>query len=141
MPTQITNVLQDLACILGPCLGLDPLDISAQSLRVAGDMALLCANLDPIWAKRMLGYWCSDEMLTYLTIQHVPAAFHDVEAAANQEHDASGRALYNADPPSVHPWMRTTPMLSVDPQPLASYPVVSGDGPPTLGSPQVVVGG
>eukprot|EP00978_Attheya_sp_CCMP212_P045688 scaffold356317_cov67-Attheya_sp.AAC.1 len=38
------------ATILGPGLGLDPLDISAQSLRAAGAMALLYANVDPIRA-------------------------------------------------------------------------------------------
>lgn len=118
-PTQITNALRASACILGPSLGLDPLDISARSLRAAGAMALLCAGVDPIRAQ-MLGRWRSDEMLTYLTMQaapmsaglsarmlvggdyafvpghDVPAAFLDIEAAANQERDDIGRVLQEA---------------------------------------------
>eukprot|EP00978_Attheya_sp_CCMP212_P017042 scaffold45215_cov55-Attheya_sp.AAC.1 len=70
-PTQITNALRASASILGPSLGLDPLDISARSLRAAGAMALLCSGVDPIRAK-MLGRWRSDEMLTYLTMQAAP---------------------------------------------------------------------
>jgi hypothetical protein len=82
-------------------------------------MALLCAGVDPIRAQ-MLGRWRSDEMLTYLTMQaapmsaglsarmlvggdyafvpghDVPAAFLDIEAAANQERDDIGRVLQEA---------------------------------------------
>jgi hypothetical protein len=111
--------LRASATILGPSLGLDPLDISARSLRAAGAMALLCANVDPIRAK-MLGRWRSDEMLTYLTMQaapmiaglsarmlvggnysfipgqDVPAAFNAVEAAANQERADLHRVLNDA---------------------------------------------
>jgi hypothetical protein len=118
-PHQITVALRASATILGPSLGLDPLDISARSLRAAGAMALLCANVDPIRAK-MLGRWRSDEMLTYLTMQaapmiaglsarmlvggnysfipgqDVPAAFNAVEAAANQERADLHRVLNDA---------------------------------------------
>eukprot|EP00978_Attheya_sp_CCMP212_P005026 scaffold11112_cov28-Attheya_sp.AAC.1 len=39
-PTQITAALRVSATVLGPGLGLDPLDISARSLQAAGAMAL-----------------------------------------------------------------------------------------------------
>jgi hypothetical protein len=118
-PTNITQALRLSAQALGPQLGIQPMDISARSLRASGAMAMLCANVDPIRAK-MLGRWRSDEMLTYLTMQaspmiaglstrmlaggdyqivpgqDVPAAFNVVAADAVNEQAAVGNLLHQA---------------------------------------------
>jgi hypothetical protein len=57
--------------IIGPSVGFLPSDISARSLRAAGAMALLCAQVDSD-VIRQLGRWRSDEMLRYLHVQAEP---------------------------------------------------------------------
>jgi hypothetical protein len=52
-------------------LGIDPLRVSARSLRAGGAMALLCAHVDPDII-RLVGRWRSDEMLRYLHLQAYP---------------------------------------------------------------------
>jgi hypothetical protein len=52
-------------------LGIDPLRISARSLRAGGVMALLCARVDPDII-RLVGRWRLDEMLRYLHLQAYP---------------------------------------------------------------------
>ncbi len=68
---DITTTLCASVTALGPGLGFVAADISARSLRSAGAMALLCANvnMDTI---RLVGCWCSDEMLRYLHMQAQP---------------------------------------------------------------------
>jgi hypothetical protein len=69
--SDITSTLRSSVAAIGPALGFAPADISARSLRAAGAMALLCANVDPNTI-RMLGRWRSDEMLRYLHLQAQP---------------------------------------------------------------------
>jgi hypothetical protein len=69
--SDITSTLRSAVVAIGPALGFAPTDISARSLRAAGAMALLCANVDPNTI-RMLGRWRSDEMLRYLHLQAQP---------------------------------------------------------------------
>ena len=52
-------------------LGIDPLRVSARSLRAGGAMALLCARVDTNII-RLVGRWRSDEMLRYLHLQAYP---------------------------------------------------------------------
>ena len=70
-PTMITTALRTSTTALGPTLGFLPSDISARSLRAAGAMALLCAQVDTD-VIRLLGRWRSDEMLRYLHVQAEP---------------------------------------------------------------------
>ena len=51
-----------------------PADVSARSLRAAGAMALLCADVDSDRI-RLLGRWQSDQMFRYLHVQAGHAAF------------------------------------------------------------------
>jgi hypothetical protein len=69
--SDITSTLRSSVAAIGPTLGFAPADVSARSLRAAGAMALLCANVDPNTI-RMLGRWRSDEMLRYLHLQAQP---------------------------------------------------------------------
>ena len=70
-PADITQSLRLAVTLLGPAYGFLPSDISARSLRSAGAMALLCANVDPNRIQ-LLGRWRSDEMLRYLHVQAEP---------------------------------------------------------------------
>jgi hypothetical protein len=74
-PAEITNLLRSAVHILGPAHGFLPKHISARSLRAAGAMALLCANVDADRI-RLLGRWRSDEMLRYLHVQAEPVMRH-----------------------------------------------------------------
>ncbi len=56
---------------IGTSWGLHPLDVSVQSLRSSGTMALLCAEVDPDII-HLIGHWWSDEMLHYLNVQAFP---------------------------------------------------------------------
>jgi hypothetical protein len=70
-PSDLTTLLRASVQILGPAHGFRPVDVSARSLRAAGAMALLCANVDSDRI-RLLGRWRSDEMLRYLHVQAEP---------------------------------------------------------------------
>ena len=70
-PAVLTDLLRTSVAILGPLYGFVPSDISARSLRAAGAMALLCANVDTDRI-RLIGRWRSDEMLRYLHVQAEP---------------------------------------------------------------------
>ena len=70
-PADITLVLRNAVAILGHSVGFNKEDISARSLRAAGAMALLCANVDSDKIK-LVGRWRSDEMLRYLHVQAAP---------------------------------------------------------------------
>jgi hypothetical protein len=75
-PTQITTALRSGVLLFDPAeLGFLPADISARSLRAAGAMALLCANVDTDII-RLIGRWRSDEMLRYLHVQAEPIMRH-----------------------------------------------------------------
>jgi hypothetical protein len=67
----LTQHLRWAATAIGAASGITAADISVRSLRSAGAMALLCANVDPDRI-RLLGRWRSDEMLRYLTVQAFP---------------------------------------------------------------------
>jgi hypothetical protein len=67
--SDITSTLRSSVAALGTAS--EPADVSARSLRAAGAMALLCANVNPNTI-RMLGRWRSDEMLQYLHLQAQP---------------------------------------------------------------------
>jgi hypothetical protein len=69
--SNLTSTIRSSVTAIGPALGFAPTDVSARSLRAAGAMALLCANVDPNTI-RMLGQWRSDEMLRYLHLQAQP---------------------------------------------------------------------
>lgn len=68
---DVTDLLRRATAILGPSLGLSPLDIDARSLRASGAMSLLCADVDADKIK-LLGRWRSDTMLRYLHVQAIP---------------------------------------------------------------------
>lgn len=68
---DVTTALQQAVTFLGPTLGFVANDVSARSLRAAGAMALLCANVDTDLI-RLVGRWRSDEMLRYLHVQAEP---------------------------------------------------------------------
>jgi hypothetical protein len=70
-PADITAALRISTAVIGPTVGFLPTDISARSLRAAGAMALLCAQVDSD-VIRLLGRWRSDEMLRYLHVQAEP---------------------------------------------------------------------
>ena len=64
---------------MGPSIGFTKEDISARSLRAAGAMALLCANVDHDRIK-LVGRWRSDAMLRYLHVQAQPVMKHFAKA-------------------------------------------------------------
>lgn len=75
-PADITTALRQAVSVLGPHqLGFHARDVSARSLRAAGAMALLCAQVDTDYI-RLLGRWRSDEMLRYLHVQAAPVMRH-----------------------------------------------------------------
>ena len=74
-PTDITLMLRNAIAIMGHAVGFNKADVSARSLRAAGAMALLCANIDHDRIK-LVGRWRSDEMLRYLHVQAAPVMRH-----------------------------------------------------------------
>ena len=94
-PTDITDVLRQTTMLLGPKHGFVPKDISARSLRAAGAMALLCAQVDTDII-RLLGRWRSDEMLRYLHVQAEPVMRH---FARKMVHHGSFQLLPNREVP------------------------------------------
>jgi hypothetical protein len=68
---HITTALRLAVTYLGPVLGFLASDVSARSLRAAGAMSLLCAQVDTD-VIRLIGRWRSDEMLRYLHVQAAP---------------------------------------------------------------------
>ena len=78
-PADITLLLRNAVAVLGPSVGFNKEDISARSLRAAGAMALLCANIDHDRIK-LVGRWRSDEMLRYLHVQAAPVMKHFAKA-------------------------------------------------------------
>jgi len=70
-PADITSLLRLSVAVLGPTFGFRPDDVSARSLRAAGAMALLCADVDSDRI-RLLGRWQSDQMFRYLHVQAEP---------------------------------------------------------------------
>ena len=72
LPKHITTHLRRAVTFLGPSnLGFTEKDVEARSLRAAGAMALLCAQVDSDKI-RLLGRWHSDEMFRYLHVQAQP---------------------------------------------------------------------
>jgi hypothetical protein len=69
--STLTTELHLAVTAKGAAVGLTPSDISIQSLRASGAMALLCAQVDPDRI-RLLGGWRSDEMLRYFHVQAYP---------------------------------------------------------------------
>jgi hypothetical protein len=67
--TLLTETLRAAVLKLG--LPLNPMDISARSLRPGGATALFCANVDPVHIQ-LHGRWRSDEYLRYLHLQAIP---------------------------------------------------------------------
>jgi hypothetical protein len=70
-PSDITALLRLSVTILGPQYGFLPENVSARSLRAAGAMALLCADVDTDRI-RLLGRWQTDQMFRYLHVQAEP---------------------------------------------------------------------
>lgn len=70
-PADITSLLRLSVAVLGHAYGFRPNDVSARSLRAAGAMALLCADVDSDRI-RLLGRWQSDQMFRYLHVQAEP---------------------------------------------------------------------
>jgi hypothetical protein len=70
-PSDLTDLLRLSVTVLGPKYGFRPQDVSARSLRSAGAMALLCADVDSDRI-RLLGRWQSDQMFRYLHVQAEP---------------------------------------------------------------------
>ena len=69
--SMVTATMRCHATILRPQTGIDPLALSARSLRAGGAMALLQGKCDPITIK-LLARWHSDAMMRYLHQQSVP---------------------------------------------------------------------
>ncbi len=74
-PADITALLRASVTLLGPQYGFLPDNVSARSLRAAGAMALLCADVDTDRI-RLLGRWQSDQMFRYLHVQAEPVMRH-----------------------------------------------------------------
>ena len=70
-PADLTAILRLSVTALGAQFGFRPSDVSARSLRAAGAMALLCADVDADRI-RLLGRWQSDQMFRYLHVQAEP---------------------------------------------------------------------
>jgi hypothetical protein len=68
---DITDAIRAASRITSDELGIRPEDISVQSLRAGGAMALLCAQVDSDLIK-LLGRWQSDTMMRYLHVQARP---------------------------------------------------------------------
>lgn len=70
-PTHITETIRLAVQYLGPAIDFFLNDVTARCLRVSGANALLCAGVDTD-VIRLIGRWCSDEMLRYLHTQVGP---------------------------------------------------------------------
>ena len=70
-PALISTTLKNAVRYLGADLGFLPSDVSARSLRAAGAMALLVAEVDPDIIK-ILGRWRSEKMFCYLHLSADP---------------------------------------------------------------------
>ena len=70
-PADLTALLRLSVTVLGAQYGFLPSDVSARSLRAAGAMALLCAEVDSDRI-RLLGRWQTDQMFRYLHVQAEP---------------------------------------------------------------------
>ena len=70
-PSNITDTLGKAVKFLGADLGFLPSEVSARSLRAAGAMALLAAEVDPDII-HILGRWRSDKMFRYLHLTAEP---------------------------------------------------------------------
>ena len=68
---DITATLKLAVRLLGPACGFQAADVTARSLRAAGAMALLCADVDTNII-HLIGRWQSDAMLRYLHVQAKP---------------------------------------------------------------------
>jgi hypothetical protein len=69
--SNLTLHLRHTVTAMGASYGITATEISIQSLRSSGAMALLCAKVDTDLI-RLLGRWRSDEMLRYLHVQTFP---------------------------------------------------------------------
>ena len=69
--TMISKTLKTAIGFYGPNLGFKAKDVSARSLRTSGAMELLWSGLD-INIIKLIGRWCSNEMLRYLHVQEGP---------------------------------------------------------------------
>ena len=67
-PRHITNALRHSANYSSKLTGINPMLLSARSLRPGGATALLCAGVDSD-SIQLLGRWMSDAMFRYLRIQ------------------------------------------------------------------------
>ena len=65
---MIYNTLKNAVKLCVPNLGFEAKDVSAQYLRTAVAMLLLCASVDS-GITNLIGRWCSDYTLLYLNIQ------------------------------------------------------------------------
>ena len=63
--TKVTKHIRQAATVLFDDTGIDPLELTAQSLRARSAMALLCAHCDTDQIK-LLGRWHLDAMMRYL---------------------------------------------------------------------------
>ena len=70
-PLHITSTLRNAVSFIGADLGFLPSEVSARSLRAAGAMALLVADVDTDIIQ-ILGRWRSDEMFRYLHLTAEP---------------------------------------------------------------------
>ena len=70
-PTIISKTLKTIITSCGLNLGFEAKDVSALSLRAAGDIVLFCAGVDSNIIK-LIGRWHSNEMLIYLHMQAEP---------------------------------------------------------------------
>jgi hypothetical protein len=68
---DVTEVLRHVMRINIHRTGIEPLEISARSLRAGGAMALLHGKVD-LSNIRMMGRWHSDAMLRYIHVQAHP---------------------------------------------------------------------
>lgn len=78
-PADITALLYSAVAVLGSSIGFNRENISAQSLRESGAMALLCANIDHNRIK-LIGCWRSNEMFRYLHVHEAPVMKHIANA-------------------------------------------------------------
>jgi hypothetical protein len=70
-PRDVTEVLRYEMRLNIHRTGIEPLEISARSLRAGGTMALLHGKVD-LSNIRMMGRWYSDAMMRYLHVQAQP---------------------------------------------------------------------
>jgi hypothetical protein len=70
-PIDISTTLKTSVLALDNMIGFSLSNVSQWSLQAASAMALLCTQVDTKTIK-LLGRWCSDEMLHYLMVQAAP---------------------------------------------------------------------